>query len=91
MLAGSIIVLGKLGLRSGAGMKRGSIVTMRDSRLLPTFHYACDYHPVFLRHYMLHLRSLGMAIDDAQLRGRYQRWSGDSIELNRGEILILTA
>ncbi len=88
MLAGSIIVLGTLGLRSGAGMKRGSIVAMRESELLPTFDYACSYNPVFLRHYLLHLRTFGMQIDDARLYGRYRRWSGDSIELNRGEILI---
>jgi formylmethanofuran dehydrogenase subunit C len=89
MLAGTIIVLGRPGGRCGAGMKRGSIVAMRDVPVLPTFSYACTYAPSFLRLYLLHLRGLGLAVDDAQIDGRYRRWSGDSIELNRGELLIL--
>ncbi|MBA2490315.1 MAG: formylmethanofuran dehydrogenase subunit C [Gammaproteobacteria bacterium] len=88
MLAGSIIVLGSLGARTGAGMKRGTIVSMRDAPVLPTFSYACTYHPLFLRFYLLHLAALGLPIEPDYIDGRYQRLSGDSIELNRGEILI---
>jgi formylmethanofuran dehydrogenase subunit C len=89
LLAGSIIVLGKLGLRSGAGMKRGTIVSMQAAQLLPTFGYACIYHPLFLRFYLLHLMELGLPIDNSHISGQYKRFSGDAIELNRGEILIL--
>ncbi len=88
MLAGTIIVLGKLGWRTGAGMVRGSIISMHEAELLPTFGYACTYHPTFLRLYLLHLRSLGLPIEDAQIHGKYRRWSGDSVQLNRGEILL---
>jgi len=88
MLAGTIIVLGQLGWRTGAGMKRGSIISMHEAQLLPTFTYACTYYPTFLPIYLLHLRSLGVPIGDAQINGRYRRWSGDSVELNRGEILL---
>jgi len=88
MLAGTIIVMGQLGWRSGAGMKRGSIISMHGAQLLPTFSYACAYQPTFLRLYLLHLRALGFLVDDIYLNGRYRRWSGDSLELNRGEILL---
>jgi formylmethanofuran dehydrogenase subunit C len=88
MLAGSIIVLGNLGWRSGAGMVRGTIVTMHETRIIPTFGYACTYKPSFLPLYLKRLREMGLAVDDAYLTGRYRRWSGDSVELNRGEILI---
>lgn len=88
-LAGTIIVLGRLGARSGAGMKRGTIVSMQAAQLLPTFRYACTYHPLFLRFYLLHLMELGMPIEAHYIEERYQRWSGDSLELNRGEILLL--
>jgi formylmethanofuran dehydrogenase subunit C len=88
MLAGTIIVFGDLGIRSGAGMKRGTLVAFGSAALLPTFEYACTYHPVFLRFYLLHLRRLGLDVDDRYITGRYQRWSGDAIELNRGEILL---
>ncbi len=88
MLAGTIIVLGRLGTRAGAGMKRGTIVSMHDAELLPTFTFACTYQPVFLRVYLRHLQGLSLPIDESQVTGMYRRWSGDSVEVNRGEILL---
>ena len=88
MRAGTIIALGEIGWRSGASMLRGSIVTMQPARILPTFGYACTYQPNFLRFYLLHLRAMGLPVSDEQVNGYYQRYSGDSIELNRGEILV---
>lgn len=88
MLAGSIIVFGGLGWRSGAGMKRGTIVSMGEARILPTFGYACTYKPTFLRLYLSYLRQMGFPVEDAHINGHYRRWSGDTVELNRGEILV---
>jgi formylmethanofuran dehydrogenase subunit C len=88
MRAGSIIVLGKLGQRPGAGLKRGTIVSMEGAELLPTFTYDCIYRPTFLSFYLLHLRKMEFDIADEAICGNYERWSGDSIELNRGEILL---
>ena len=88
MLSGTIIVLGKMGIRTGAGMKRGTILSMHDADLLSTFTYACTYHPTYLRLYLTYIKKLGFQIDDAKLSGNYERWAGDSIELNRGEILL---
>ena len=88
LLAGTIIVLGALGIRAGAGMKRGTIVAMRRPEILPTFTYASRYRPDFLRLYLKRLCATGLPIDDAQIDGAYHRWSGDSVELNRGEILV---
>ena len=88
LLAGTIIVLGALGIRAGAGMKRGTIVAMGPTEILPTFTYACRYRPDFLRLYLMRLRALGLTVDEAQIAGAYHRWSGDSVELNRGEILV---
>jgi formylmethanofuran dehydrogenase subunit C len=89
MLAGTIVVLGQLGWRSGAGMKRGSIVSTRPAEMLPTFTYACTYRPVMLRLVLAHLRERGLPVTEAHIRGRYRRWSGDAVEANRGEILLL--
>ena len=88
MLAGTIIVLGEVGIRSGAGMKRGSIIYQQKASILPTFSRSCEYQPVFLKHYFKYLKSLGLPISDALLNGAFERWCGDSVELNRGEILI---
>ncbi|HEX9181592.1 MAG TPA: formylmethanofuran dehydrogenase subunit C [Burkholderiales bacterium] len=89
MLAGTVVVLGNLGWRPGAGMRRGTIISMRPAELLPTFFYACAYRPVALRLVLGHLRRLGLPVTDAQLTGRYRRWSGDGVELSKGEILLL--
>jgi len=88
MLAGTIMVLGRLGIRFGAGMKRGSIVTMHEAEVLPTFTYACTYRPTFLRLYLYRLRGFGLKVEDSHITGPYKRWSGDAVELNRGEALI---
>ncbi len=89
MLAGTIIVFGELGIRAGAGMKRGSIVSLHKAEILPTFEFACTYNPLFLRLYLSHLRDLGFPVEDAHVHGKYQRWCGDGVEFNRGEILLL--
>ncbi len=92
MLAGTIIVLGELGIRTGAGMKRGTIASFQDAQMLPSFEYSCTYHPLFLRFYLMRLREFGFRrkIQDKHISGRYKRYSGDGIELNRGEVLLFS-
>jgi formylmethanofuran dehydrogenase subunit C len=91
MLAGTIVALGRLGPAPGAGMRRGTIVVMSKVTPLPTFAFACSYRPLFLPLYLRHLRGLGLPLADEQIEGRYARWSGDGLELRRGEILIFDA
>ena len=88
MLSGTVVVFGALGIRCGAGMKRGTIVALREPELLPTFEYACSYRPDFLRLYMSYLRDRGLPVEPQHLTGSYKRWSGDAVELNRGEVLV---
>ncbi len=88
MKAGTIFVLGKLGQRPGAGMVRGSIISTQPAQLLPTFTYNTTFQPSFLRNYLIYFRKLGFAIDKEHINGKYQRWSGDSLELNKGEVLL---
>ena len=90
MLAGTIVALGGAGPHAGAGMRRGSIVTTA-AELLPTFTFSCTYRPPYLRLYLRRLRALGLPVSDELIDGRYTRWCGDGLELNRGEILILEA
>ena len=91
MLAGTIAVCGRMGIRNGAGMKRGTIISMHDTEMLPTFSYACCYHPTYLRIYLQYLVNQGLNIDDSMITGRYERWCGDAVELNKGEILLYKA
>jgi formylmethanofuran dehydrogenase subunit C len=87
--AGTLVALGPLGAHPGAGMRRASIVAMTPPELLPTYARASTYRPSFLRLLLRRLRELGLPVSDAQIEGRYTRWSGDRLDLNRGEILIL--
>lgn len=88
MLAGTIIVLGEMGIRTGAGMKRGTVISQHSAEIIPTFSQSCHYQPSFIRHYYKYLKDLGININESFLNGPFERWCGDSIELNRGEILL---
>src|SRR4051812_48308079 len=90
-LAGTIVALGPLGAHPGALMRRASIVAMTPPQLLPTYAEATTYRPTFLRLLLRRLRDLGLPVGDEQIEGRYTRWSGVALEINRGEILILEA
>jgi formylmethanofuran dehydrogenase subunit C len=88
LIAGSVFLFGKTGLRIGAGMKRGTIALFGDRpQLLPTFRFDCVYRPVYLRLYLRQIQAWGFPLPDASLRGFYERYSGDLVSLGKGEIL----
>ncbi len=88
MKAGTVVVMGRLGMRPGAGMVRGTLISTQPAELLPTFNYDTTYRPPIIRTILIYLRKQGFSVEDPYLAGPYQRWSGDSIELNKGEILL---
>ncbi|MGH7546241.1 MAG: formylmethanofuran dehydrogenase subunit C [Gemmatimonadota bacterium] len=89
MIAGTLVLLGGARRRPGAGMKRGSVVLGRDVDLLPTFRYVGIYRLTVL---VLLLRALrgtyGFDVEERYLDGRYRRYSGDFVELGRGEVWV---
>lgn len=93
LLAGSVLVFGSAGIRPGAGMRRGTIVFFDGSAppMLPTFKYSCTYQPDFLRVYLLHLARTGFPVPDDCLTATFRRYSGDFLELGKGEILVRQA
>ena len=92
MRAGTIIVMGSTGVRTGAGMVRGTVACFGESQILPSFEYSCRYQPLFLRLYLIRLQEHGFEekITDKHINGKYDRYSGDAVELNRGEILLFS-
>ncbi len=88
MKGGTIVLLGGAEIRTGAWMLRGTIVTLKPIPLLPTFAYACQYNPTFLRIYSKHLRALGVSVPCEEREGAYLRYSGDSSVPGKGEILV---
>ena len=90
MLAGTVLALGGIGAEAGIGNKRGSLVSGRALDPLPSYAFATRFRPPALRLQLRRARELGLAVDDALLRGTWARWSGDRTELGRGEILIFS-
>jgi formylmethanofuran dehydrogenase subunit C len=88
MKGGTIVLLGGAEIRTGAWMVRGTIVCLTPIPLLPTFAYACLYHPTFLNLYAKHLQALGFFLPWAPQDGAYQRYTGDAAIPGKGEILI---
>jgi formylmethanofuran dehydrogenase subunit C len=88
MKGGTIVLMGGAEIRTGAWMVRGTIVSLAPLRLLPTFSYACEYNPVFLRLYAKHLHAFGFRIPVDVREGSYQRYTGDTSVPGKGEILM---
>jgi formylmethanofuran dehydrogenase subunit C len=88
MRGGTIFLLGGAEIRTGAWMTRGTIVSLRPVQLLPTFTYACTYQPTFLRLYARQLDALGFSIPQGVADGSFQRYTGDTSGLGKGEILV---
>ncbi len=84
MKGGTIVLMSGAEIRTGAWMTRGTIIALTPVRLLPTFNYACDYNPSFLRIYSRHLDAQGFALP---LTGTYRRFLGDCAVPGKGEIL----
>jgi len=88
MKGGTIFLMGGAEIRTGAWMVRGTIVSLTEIRLLPTFSYACAYNPVFLSLYARHLQALGFSIPHETRAGAYERYIGDASVPGKGEILV---
>src|SRR5262245_54196490 len=59
MKGGTIVLAAGAEIRTGAWMVRGTILSLAPVRLLPTFAYACEHNPVFLRPYAKYLNQFG--------------------------------
>lgn len=88
LVAGSIFVFGAARGRLGAGMKRGTIALFGAlPPLLPSFRFDCRYRPVFADLYLRRLRGWRFPVPPEVERGFYSRYSGDLLELGKGEVL----
>ncbi|HMR64291.1 MAG TPA: formylmethanofuran dehydrogenase subunit C [Anaerolineae bacterium] len=88
MKGGTLFLFGRTGIRTGAWMTRGTIVAFEPLPLLPTFIYACTYNPTFLRFYLNHLQNLAVPFPEYSWSGLYERFTGDTSGLGKGEILV---
>jgi formylmethanofuran dehydrogenase subunit C len=93
MIAGTIFVFGDdVGIRAGAGMRRGTIVYFGNSpEMLPTFRSAGQFQPSFLKMYLDELTANGFSIPENPLGSPFIRYNGDFLEYGKGEILVREA
>src|SRR6476620_11776837 len=71
MRGGTIILGTGAELRTGAWMIRGTIVSLAEIPLLPTFSYAATYNPTFMRLYAKHLSALGVTVPFSDPNGSF--------------------
>src|SRR5262249_10521690 len=88
MKGGTIGLMGGAEIRTGAWMVRGTIVSLKPIRMMPTFAFACAYNPVFLRLYAKGLQAVGFCIPVEDEDGAYRRYTGDTAVPGKGEILV---
>jgi formylmethanofuran dehydrogenase subunit C len=85
MKGGTIVLMAGGEIRTGAWMARGTIISLKPIKLLPTFAYCCDYNPTFMQPYAKHLAACGFALPE---QGAYRRYMGDTAVPGKGEILV---
>lgn len=72
MKGGTIVLCSGAEFRTGAWMIRGTIISLKPLKLLPTFPYVCTYNPVFVNFYARHLqKTLGLTIPYESTAGGY--------------------
>jgi len=92
MKGGTIVLCSGAEFRTGAWMIRGTIISLKALKLLPTFPYSCTYNPDFVRVYARRLQELvGLTIPYDVTAGAYERYCGDTSAPGKGEILVWRA
>lgn len=89
MLAGTLMICGKSGLRHGAGMRRGTLLFANDvPQLLPSFRHAGMVTPPFIRLFIQSLQRRDYPVEPQWLESHWILHHGDMIEGGRGEVLV---
>lgn len=88
IIAGTLLVFGRVGPHPALGNKRGSLVCIGGVRVPASYRLACIYEPPFVRLLLTYLtRRHGLAIDPRVRDGQYRRYCGDAAGPAKGEIL----
>lgn len=87
-LAGTIVALGGAGAEAGTGMRRASLAVAGAVDVPATYAFACRLEPPALRLQLRRLHALGLPLAPRLWEGRWARFSGDRLELGRGELLV---
>jgi formylmethanofuran dehydrogenase subunit C len=91
MLAGTILCAGHAGKHAAAGMRRGSLVASKIEGILPGFRPAGEADIGWLRLYLRRLAGMGVSLPGEWERMNPNRYTGDHLEMGKGEILVYDA
>lgn len=89
MRAGTLLVGGTLGPHAGLGLRRGSLVASRALCTPEGFTLACQAEFIWLQLALRQLQALGIPLPPGWLVGCFWRYTGDDLEIAKGEILLL--
>ena len=88
MIAGTVVVVGRVGREPGHASKRGSLIVAGGIDVPVTYRYACDYQPPHVRLALTYVsRRYGLSISQSVIGGTYRRYCGDASTVAKGEIL----
>lgn len=88
MKGGTIVLLSGAEIRTGAWMKRGTIISLKPLQMMPTFAYAADSEPTFVRLFAQYVRQFGIHLPALSDAGSYAVYRGDQSIPGKGEILV---
>ena len=88
MLAGTLLVAGQAAAGAGMGMRRGSLVAGRLEQRLEGFTFAGQADVEWLQICYRMLEQCGLVLPKAWRRSRPWRFSGDHLELGKGELIV---
>jgi formylmethanofuran dehydrogenase subunit C len=86
--AGTIMVFGTLGAQPGIEMKRGSLVARSAGELPPSFRCAGPADVEWLHVYFCYLAGRSIKIPAGWWNNNWWRFTGDHLNLGKGEILL---
>jgi hypothetical protein len=88
MIAGTVIVIGRVGKEPAFASKRGSLGVAGGGEVPVTYRLACDYEPPHVRLALTYLgRRYGLSLGRELVQGRFRRYCGDASTVGKGEIL----
>ena len=88
MIAGTVLVLGRVGPHCGHGMRRGTLIVRQRPELSATFADCGTRTLAFLPLLMASWREAGAPFATLPVNARVQRWMGDTGGTGRGEVLV---
>lgn len=92
IIAGTVIVLGRVGREPATGSKRGTLVVGSSVDVPTTYKYACRFEPPHVRLALLHVaRTYGVSIGRHFIAGMYDRFCGDAGTIGKGEMLVFAS